>query len=78
MRIRHYLQTDTILQDVLKIVIDEIRKRLLICSPNIQNAQIGAVSFIQHFGAKLNYHPHFHIVVANGVFNNQGEYALIP
>jgi hypothetical protein len=73
MRIRHYLQTDAILQDVLKIVIDEIRKRLLICSPNIQNAQIGAVSFIQHFGAKLNYHPHFHIVVADGVFNNQGE-----
>ena len=71
MRIRHYLQTNAILQDVLRIVVDEIRKRLIICCPDIPNAQIGAVSFIQHFGAKLNYHPHFHIVVADGVFNLQ-------
>jgi len=60
-------------QHVLKIVIDEIRKRLIVCSPNIENAQIGAVSFIQHFGAKLNHHPHFHIIVADGLFNNEGE-----
>jgi hypothetical protein len=72
MRIRHYLQTDTILQNVLKIVVDEIRKRLILCCPDVPNAQIGAVSFIQHFGAKLNHHPHFHIVVADGIFNNNG------
>jgi hypothetical protein len=50
MRIRHYLQTHEILQAVLKIVVDEIRKRLIACSPEVLNAQIGAVSFIQHFG----------------------------
>jgi hypothetical protein len=46
MRIRHYLQTHEILQAVLKIVVDEIRKRLIVCSPETADAQIGAVSFI--------------------------------
>jgi hypothetical protein len=73
MRIRHYLQTHEILQAVLKIVVDEIRKRLITCSPEVVNAQIGAVSFIQHFGNSLNVHPHFHILVADGVFSTAGE-----
>jgi hypothetical protein len=41
MRIRHYLQTHENLQAVLKIVVDEIRKRLIACSPEVPNAQIG-------------------------------------
>src|SRR5262245_34737702 len=72
-RIRHYLQTHAILQNVLKIVSDEIKKRLISCSPEVTNAQIGAVSFIQHFGNTLNLHPHFHILVADGVFSAAGE-----
>ncbi len=68
MRIRHYLQTQKILQDVLRIVVDEIRKRLIACSPDAPNPQIGAISFIQHFGKTLNVHPHFHLVVADGIF----------
>jgi hypothetical protein len=71
MRIRHYLQTHKILQAVLKIVVDEIRKRLIACSPNIANPQIGAISFIQYFGNALNYHPHFHLIVADGIFNGE-------
>ena len=73
MRIRHYLQTHAILQAILKIVIDEIRKRLIKCSPEVSDAQIGAISFIQHFGNSLNVHPHFHILVADGVFSVSGE-----
>lgn len=72
-RIRHFLKTDAILQDVLHIVADEVRKRIIICSQSqsvIPNGQFGAVTFIQRFGNKLNYHPHFHMVVADGVFNN--------
>ena len=76
MRVRHYLQTHTILQSVLKIVVDEIRKRLIICSPNVDNPQFGAISFIQQFGNTLNYHPHFHLVVADGVFNGTSTTAL--
>jgi len=70
-RIRHYLETHAILQAVLKIVVDEIRKRLLACSPAAESPQIGAISFIQHFGNTLNYHPHFHLVVADGVFTGK-------
>lgn len=73
MRIRHYLQTHGILQSVLKIVVDEIQKRLIACSPQVANAQVGAISFIQHFGNTLNVHPHFHILVADGVFSIEGE-----
>lgn len=73
MRIRHYLQTYSILQPVLLIVVDEIRKTFIACSADITNAQFGAVSFIQHFGTTLNLHPHFHLVVADGVFNTAGE-----
>ena len=72
-RIRHYLKTPTILQDVLRIVVDEIRKRLINCSPNMPDAKIGAVSFIQNFGTTLNFHPHFHLIVADGVFGSTGE-----
>lgn len=68
-RIRHYLETHAILQAVLKIVVGEIRKRLIACSPKTPKSQIGAISFIQHFGNTLNYHPHFHLVVADGVFS---------
>ncbi len=67
-RIRHYLQTEAILQTVLRMVIDEIRKRIIACSPNIIGAQFGAISFIQRFGTTPNLHPHFHLVVADGIF----------
>ena len=56
MRIRHYLENHKTLQTVLKIVVDEIRKTLIVNSPNVQKPQIGAISFIQHFGNTLNYH----------------------
>jgi len=65
MRIHHYLQTHKILQVVLRIVVDEIRKRLIACGPNLPNPKIGAVTFIQHFGKTLNLHPHFHLIVAD-------------
>jgi len=55
MRIRCYLENHATLQTVLKIVVDEIRKRIIVCSPSVQSPQIGAISFIQHFGKHL--HP---------------------
>jgi len=53
-RIRHYLQTDDTLKKVLRIVVDEIRKKLIVCSPDVSHPQIGAISFIHHFGNTLN------------------------
>src|ERR1700730_10042430 len=69
MRIRCYLENHNTLQTVLKIVVDGIRKRIIACSPDVPNPQIGAISFIQHFGNTLNYHPHFHLIVADGIFS---------
>ncbi len=70
-RIRCYLENHKTLQTVLKIVVDEIRKRLIACSPTAKDPQIGAISFIQHFGNTLNYHPHFHFIVADGIFSSE-------
>lgn len=70
-RIRHYLQTHAILQTILSIVVDEIRKKMIACSPDLPNPKIGAVSFFQNFGNTLNVHPHFHLIVADGVFTNE-------
>ena len=70
-RIRCYLENHKTLQTVLKIVVDEIRKRLIACSPTAENPEIGAISFIQHFGNTLNYHPHFHIIFADGIFSSE-------
>lgn len=53
---------------VLGIVAEEIRKKVIACSPDILNAEIGAVSFIQNFGSTLNVHPHFHLIVSDGIF----------
>lgn len=74
-RIRHYLQTHSILQAILKIVIDEITKRLIISAAK-PGGKIGAVSFIQQFGNTLNFHPHFHLIVADGLFSTEGEQLL--
>lgn len=70
-RIRHFLQTDVILKAVLSVVADEIRKKVIACSPKIAGGQFGAVSFIQRFGSTLNLHPHFHVVVADGIFEQK-------
>jgi hypothetical protein len=40
-RIRHYLLEYDILQDVLNLVVDEIRKTIIACSPDAPNAQSG-------------------------------------
>lgn len=76
MRIRHYLQTHKILQTVLRVVVDEIRKRLIACAPDIPNPQIGVVSFIQNFGNTLNRQPHFHLIVPDGLFSKDGDNLL--
>ena len=75
-RIRHYLQTDEILQKVLRIVAYEIKKKVIICSPKIPNSEFGAVSFIQRFGNTLNVHPHFHFIVADGVLKKMKNHLI--
>ena len=73
LRIRHYLLEPCILQNVLEIVVEEIRKTIIAESPDVPNPQIGAVSFLQNFGATLNVHPHFHLIVPDGIFFTDGD-----
>jgi len=67
-RIRPFFKTQKIKAYVLKIVVEEIEKRIIQCSPDSINARTGGVSFFQCFGAKLNYHPHFHLCYVDRVF----------
>ena len=69
-RIRPFLKNPTIQGKVLSIVVEEIEKGVIACSSNLPNAKTGGVSFFQRFGAKLNFHPHFHLCYADGVFVN--------
>ena len=52
---------------------DEVKNRIIAYSPKIVGAQFGVISFIQRFGTTLNLHPHFHLIVADGVFEMKDE-----
>jgi len=70
-RIRPFFKTQKIKAQVLKIVVEEIERQIMRCSSDLSNARTGGISFFQCFGAKLNYHPHFHLCYVDGVFLNQ-------
>jgi hypothetical protein len=69
-RIRPFFHHDPALAGaVLRILLRAIRTALRHGSPGAGlDAQIGAVSFLHRFGAALNPHFHFHLVVLDGVF----------
>jgi hypothetical protein len=69
-RIRPFFHHDPALAGaVLRILLRAIRTALRRGSPGAGlDAQIGAVSFLHRFGAALNPHFHFHLVVLDGVF----------
>lgn len=74
-RLRYFLYHDSkVASRVLKIFIDEIKKKQIELSPDLEKkAKIGGVSFLHRFGASLNIHVHFHCVIIEGVFvNNNG------
>ena len=58
---------------MLRIVANEIKKKVIACSTEVPNPEFGAISFIQRFGNTLNYHPHFHFIVADSIFEKNGE-----
>jgi hypothetical protein len=57
---------------VLRVLIRALRGTLVTASPGAPRcAQIGAVSFFHRFGGSLNPHPHFHLLVLDGVFTEE-------
>jgi hypothetical protein len=54
---------------VLQTLLRAIRTTLRRTSPGAPpDAQLGAVSFFHRFGSSLNVHPHYHLLVLDGVF----------
>jgi hypothetical protein len=67
-RLRYFLQRDPeALSVVLHILLRVIEARLRQRS-GCARGRLGAVSFVQRFGASLNAHVHFHCCVIDGVF----------
>ena len=73
-RLRPYLHRDMhVAGSVLQILLRAIRTTLRRTSPRAPpHAQLGAVSFFHRFGSSLNVHPHYHLVVLDGVFGEAG------
>ena len=74
-RLRPYLHHDVrVAGAVLQIFLRAIRTTLRRTSPGAPpDAQVGAVSFFHRFGSSLNVHPHYHLVVLDGVFGEAGD-----
>jgi hypothetical protein len=70
-RLRPYLHHDVrVASAVLQILLRAIRTTLRRSSPGAPpRAQLGAVTFFHRFGSSLNVHPHYHLVVLDGVFS---------
>ena len=70
-RLRPYLHHDVrVASAVLRILLRAIRTTLRRTSPGAPpEAQLGAVSFFHRFGSSLNVHPHYHLVVLDGLFS---------
>ena len=69
-RLRPYLHHDVrVAGALLHILLRAIRTTLRRTSPGApRDAQLGAVSFFHRFGSSLNVHPHYHLIVLDGVF----------
>jgi hypothetical protein len=74
-RLRRYLHHDVrVAGAVLQIFLRAIRATLRRSSPAASSrAQLGAVSFFHRFGSSLNVHPHYHLVVLDGVFSKADD-----
>ena len=74
-RIRPFFHHDPALAGaVLQVLLRAVRTALRRGSPGAgPDAQLGAVSFLHRFGAALNPHFHFHVVVLDGVFTETSD-----
>ena len=74
-RLRYSLQHDReALNSALRIFLDAVERHLRRRCPGAgSKSRTGAVAFIHRFGSSLNQHPHFHVVVIDGVFEPDPE-----
>jgi hypothetical protein len=69
-RLRWYLHRDPkVVSGVMRVFLRGLSTTVRKCSPGApREAKCAAVSFFHRGGSSLNVHPHFHNVVADGVF----------
>jgi hypothetical protein len=70
-RLRPYLyHRSKVTTGVLHIFLRAIRSTLKAATPEPpRDARIGTVSFLHRFGSSLNVHPHYHVLVLDGVLS---------
>ena len=75
--LHHRLARDAALETkVLGIFIDEIQRHLREVADAADEARTGTFTATQHFGSTLNVHAHFHVVVLDGVYEQQPDCSM--
>jgi hypothetical protein len=81
-RLRWYLHRDPkVVSGVMRVFLRALSTTIRKHSPDApRDAKMGAVSFFHRGGSSLNVHPHFHNVVADGVFalDADGQAVFFP
>jgi hypothetical protein len=70
----HLREKPEALSGLLCVFLRAVETTLRQCSPGAPaGARFGAVAFVHRFGSYLNSHVHFHVLVTDGVFSDDGE-----
>jgi len=70
----HLREKPEALSGVLGVFLRAVETTLRQRSPGAsRDARFGAVAFVHRFGSYLNSHVHFHVLVTDGVFSDDGE-----
>jgi hypothetical protein len=74
--LRPYFRHDrSLLTDLARWAWESLREAMAVVAPG---ARPGALFVIHTAGALLDYHPHVHAIVTDGVFTREGRFYLLP
>lgn len=76
--LRLYFKYDRALLSDLCRCANNSLKRFFRTALHLPQGQIGAVTAIQTFGDYANWHPHLHLLVADGLFVGNGVFHVLP
>jgi hypothetical protein len=69
----HLREKPEVIGGLLRVFLRAVETTLRQCSPDAPpGARFGAVAFVHRFGSYLNSHVHFHVLVTDGVFSEDG------
>jgi hypothetical protein len=76
--LRVYFKHDREMLTKLCHIASESLLEFMRTSLGLSQGQVGMVMAIQTYGEYLNFHPHIHAVVADGLFTSQGMFYVMP